>query len=290
MNGTIVKGIAGFYYVRCEEDDIVYECKARGIFKKRGITPVVGDEVIISLTDNEKGIIEEIRPRRNIFVRPPIANIDCFIVVMAAAHPDPNFPVIDKFLVTSDVHNTKAVIVVNKIDLVSEERIKEIRDIYGNIYDMIFMSAKDKTGTEELKKLISGKTVAFAGPSGVGKSTILNTLIPHANAQTGDISEKTRRGKHTTRHTEIFRAEGGGYIFDTPGFTSFDLPEALEEELDLHFPEMASYKGECYFDNCRHLKEPSCAVRQALEEGKIHPVRYKSYVAQINELREKRKY
>ena len=289
MQGTIIKGIAGFYYVRVE-DKTVYECKARGIFKKRGISPAVGDKVDISLTDEGKGVIEEIFPRKNIFIRPPIANIDCFIVVMAAAQPEPNFPVIDKFLVMADIHGTDIVVVVNKTDLADDKQIEKIKDIYGNLYKLVFMSAKEKSGREELEKLISGKTAAFAGPSGVGKSTILNSLLPHANAETGNISEKTRRGKHTTRHVEIFEAEGGGYIYDTPGFTSFDILETEEGELDLHFPEMAEYKGQCYFDNCRHLKEPSCAVREALAEGKIHPMRYKSYEFQINEIREKKKY
>ena len=289
MQGTIIKGIAGFYYVRVE-DKTVYECKARGIFKKRGISPAVGDKVDISLTDEGKGVIEEIFPRKNIFIRPPIANIDCFIVVMAAAQPEPNFPVIDKFLVMADIHGTDIVVVVNKTDLADDKQIEKIKDIYGNLYKLVFMSAKEKSGLEELEKLISGKTAAFAGPSGVGKSTILNSLLPHANAETGNISEKTRRGKHTTRHVEIFEAEGGGYIYDTPGFTSFDILETEEGELDLHFPEMAEYKGQCYFDNCRHLKEPSCAVREALAEGKIHPMRYKSYEFQINEIREKKKY
>lgn len=289
MQGTIIKGIAGFYYVRVE-DKTVYECKARGIFKKRGISPAVGDKVDISLTDEGKGVIEEIFPRKNIFIRPPIANIDCFIVVMAAAQPEPNFPVIDKFLVMADIHGTDIVVVVNKTDLADEAQIEKIKDIYGSLYKLVFMSAKEKAGLEELEKLISGKTAAFAGPSGVGKSTILNVLLPDANAETGNISHKTRRGKHTTRHVEIFEAEGGGYIYDTPGFTSFDILETDEDELDIHFPEMAEYKGQCYFDNCRHLKEPSCAVRDALAEGKIHPMRYKSYEVQISEIREKKKY
>lgn len=288
MRGLIVKGIAGFYYVKCA--DTVYECKARGIFKKRGITPAVGDRVEISSVDDEKGVIEEILPRRNQFIRPPIANIDCFIVVMAASHPEPNFPVIDKFLVMADVNNTDAVLVVNKTDLASEDKLRQIREIYGNIYDVVFMSAREDRGISELAEKISGRTAAFAGPSGVGKSTILNALLPDANARTGSVSDKTRRGKHTTRHVEIFEAEGGGLIYDTPGFTSFDLIETGEEELDLHFPEISVYRGQCYFDNCRHMKEPSCAVRQALEEGKIHPMRYRSYVSLIQTMRENRKY
>ena len=288
MHGLIIKGIAGFYYVKC--GDTVYECKARGIFKKRGISPTVGDRVDISAVDDEKGVIEDIMPRRNLFIRPPIANIDCFIVVMAASHPEPNFPVIDKFLVMADVNNTDAVLVVNKTDLASEDKLRQIREIYGNICDVVFMNAREGRGISDLAERISGKTAAFAGPSGVGKSTILNALLPDVNVRTGSVSDKTRRGKNTTRHVEIFEAEGGGMIYDTPGFTSFDIIETGEEELDLHFPEIAVYKGQCYFDNCRHLKEPSCAVRKALEDGKIHPMRYKSYVSLIQAMRENRKY
>lgn len=288
MFGYINKGIAGFYYVKCE--DKVYECKARGIFKKKGITPSVGDRVEISLTDEDKGVIEDILPRRNVFIRPPIANIDCFIIVMAATQPAPNYQVIDRFLVMADLYNTDIIIAVNKTDLASEEMLKEIDEIYGGLYDVIYMSAASGKGVDLLKEKTAGKTAAFAGPSGVGKSTILNALLPGVNVQTGSVSEKTRRGKHTTRHVEIFEREDGGMIYDTPGFTSFDIQEAEEGQLDLHYPEMAPLKGSCYFDNCRHISEPSCAVRQALEEGKIHPVRYNSYVAQIQQMRDNKKY
>lgn len=289
MIGIIVKGIAGFYYVKCEDGN-VYECKGRGIFKKRGITLAVGDNVRISPIEDEdgKGVIEEIFPRKNSFIRPPIANVDCFIVVMAAHQPDPNYPVIDKFLVMAENHHLDIVICVNKTDIASEDKLEEIRDTYENIYPLVFTEAVTGRGVEELYGLIAGKRAAFAGPSGVGKSTLLNAILPEANAETGNISAKTKRGKHTTRHVEIFEVPGGGMIYDTPGFTSFDILEVDEDELDLHYPELAAYKGQCYYDDCRHLKEPDCAVRRALSEGRIPKIRYDSYVSQINEIREKK--
>lgn len=288
MAGIIIKGIAGFYYVKC--GNTVYECKARGVFKKRGLTPAVGDDVLISLTDEEgKGVIEEILPRKNSFIRPPIANIDCFIVVMAAKNPDPNYPVIDRFLVMAENSGTDIILCVNKSDLADEERLSEIQSIYGNVYDIVFTEAVSGKGVDEIRKRVAGKRAAFAGPSGAGKSTMLNAIIPDAGAETGDISKKTKRGRHTTRHVEIFEIEGGGMIYDTPGFTSFDILEVDEDELDLHYPEMEKYKGQCYYDDCRHIKEPDCAVRRALEEGKISKVRYASYVSQLEEIREKKK-
>lgn len=287
MNGTIFKGIAGFYYVKCEAGLI--ECKARGIFKNKGISPAVGDLVKISLIKDErcKGIIEEIYPRKNLFIRPPIANIDTFIVVMAAAHPKPNFPVIDKFLVMADVNKTDVVICVNKTDIAKAKDIENIKETYKEVYPLVFASAKTGAGIDILKNKIAGQKAAFAGPSGVGKSSILNALLPEANAQMGEISQKTKRGRHTTRHVEIFEVDDC-MVYDTPGFTSFDIMEAAEDRLDMHYPEMAVYKGCCYYDDCRHLQEPGCRVKQAVEEGIIHPSRYNSYKMQIDEIRNKK--
>lgn len=285
MKGIIVKGIAGFYYVRCGDETI--ECKARGIFKNRGITPAVGDEADISLTEPGKGVIEEILPRKNVFVRPPIANIDTFIVVMAASHPKPNFPVIDRFLVMADAKDADIVICVNKTDIAKPEDIDRIREIYDGIYPVVMASAQTGDGIAHLKSELSGRKAAFAGPSGVGKSSLLNAMLPQANAQMGEISPKTKRGRHTTRHVEIFDV-GDFMIYDTPGFTSFDITEADEDTLYLHYPEMAVYKGMCHYDDCRHLKEPGCMVKKALEEGRIHPMRYESYKTQIEELRSKK--
>ncbi len=285
MKGIIVKGIAGFYYVSCGDETI--ECKARGIFKNRGITPAVGDEADISLTEPGRGVIEEILPRKNVFIRPPIANIDTFIVVMAASHPKPNFPVIDRFLVMADAKDADIVICVNKTDIARPDDIETIREIYDGLYPVVMASAETGDGIETLKSMLSGRKAAFAGPSGVGKSSLLNAMLPQANAEMGEISHKTKRGRHTTRHVEIFNA-GDFMIYDTPGFTSFDITEADEDTLYLHYPEMAVYKGRCRYDDCRHLKEPGCMVKKALEEGRIHPMRYESYKTQIEELRSKK--
>ena len=290
MEGLIVKGIGGFYYVDTGSE--IIEAKGRGIFKKDGITLAVGDRVELEIIDEagRKGVINSIYPRKNQFIRPPIVNVDTFVVVFAASKPKPNLVLVDKFLVMAEMHGVEAVICINKSDLVSREELDEYRNVYDGIYPVIAVSARTGEGMDELKKAISGKTASFAGPSGVGKSTITNALVPHANMETGSISEKTKRGRHTTRHAEIFKAEGGGRIFDTPGFTSFEIMEADEDSLMHYYPDIEHFSGDCYYDNCRHLKEPQCAVREALKEGKIHRLRYESYSANMEEIKNRRKY
>lgn len=290
MKGTIVKGIAGFYYVKTKEE--LYQCRARGVFKKEGISPAVGDEVIFEPGRGEEddGVVAEILPRKNRFIRPPIANVDCFAIVMAAAHPKPNLAVADKFFIMAEKSNTEAVFCLNKTDLAKKGLIDEIRQRYKNAYPVVCLSCTERTGLEELKERIQGKRTAFAGPSGVGKSTLLNALKPEAEVQTGLVSHKTKRGKHTTRHCELFDLGEGTMIFDTPGFTSFEILEAEEEELQHLYPELRPFIGNCRYDNCRHLKEPDCAVRQAAEEGRIPPERYESYKAHLEEIQAKNRY
>ncbi len=290
MKGLIVKGIGGFYYVQTEKGLI--EAKGRGIFKKDGITLCVGDEVEIEIIDeNEaKGVIEKIYERKNIFIRPPIANVDVFIVVFAATSPAPNFPIIDKFLVNAEINGIEPIICINKKDLVSPEEIDKIKDIYKDSYKVIAVSTLTEEGLDELLPLIKDKKVALAGPSGVGKSSILNQLHPSANMEIGEVSKKTARGKHTTRHVEIFQIEQGGMLFDTPGFTSFELPDMEMSQLKEYYPEFEKLKGECKYDNCNHLKEPECAVRKAVKAGDIHILRYKAYLANMEELKNKSRY
>lgn len=290
MRGLITKGIGGFYYVKT--DDGLIEAKGRGAFKNEGIKLAVGDEVELSMIDEEtsKGVIESIYPRRNEFIRPPIVNVDMFIIVLTPTNPKPNFALIDKFLIMSELHNVEAIVCINKCDLADDERLAEIASVYSDVYTIIKTSTVTGQGLDELKKIISGKTAALCGPSGVGKSTLLNNLIPHANMETGAISQKTKRGKHTTRHAEIFDIEGGGMLFDTPGFTSFEILEAEEENLASFYPDIEAHAKNCRYDNCRHLKEPGCSVREAVSAGKIHKLRYDSYVKNIEEIRAKKKY
>lgn len=288
MEGLIIKGIGGFYYVKTSAG--IIQTRGRGIFKKEGIVLAVGDSVDIELLPDGNGVINSLMPRKNHFIRPPIANIDTFIVVMAASHPKPNYAVIDKFLIMAECNDIKPVICINKKDLVSEKKLNEIKSIYEPVYKVITACSTKGEGMNEILEFIKNKKVAFAGPSGVGKSTITNAIIPHANMETGDVSHKTSRGRHTTRHVEIFETINGGYVFDTPGFTSFDIMEAEEDTLAECYPEFLPYKGKCRFDNCRHKKEPGCAVIEAVESNKINPIRYNSYIYNLNELLEKKKY
>jgi len=207
MRGIIVKGVVGFYYVKA--GDVVYQCKARGIFKKDGTIPYVGDEVIIELIDDGDAMINEICPRKNVFIRPPIANVDCFVIVAAAARPDPNYEIIDRFLVMAEDNHTDIIICINKIDLVDSDKLQSIKDIYKDIYPLVFISASKGEGITTLMQLLKNKKSALAGPSGAGKSTQLNKLQPGLYVETDSSSHKTKRGKHRTRHVEIFQMDSG---------------------------------------------------------------------------------
>ena len=292
MKGKIVKGISGFYYVHVAETGI-YECKAKGIFRNQKIKPLVGDDVEIVVLDEEKkiGNVEKILPRTRELIRPAVANIDMALVIFAAAKPDPNFNLLDRFLCMMEYQKVPVTICFNKCDLVTEEQREVLRKIYKLAgYELLFTSAKTQENVEKLKSVLQGKMTAVAGPSGVGKSSLINDLQDAVQMQTGGISDKIERGKHTTRHSQIIPIAENTYIMDTPGFSSMDLPGFSKEDLWTCYPEFVRFEPECRFIGCSHIGEPDCGVKTALAEGKISQVRYDNYVQLYQETKNMRKY
>lgn len=292
MKGKIVKGIAGFYYVDVVGSG-VYECKAKGVFRKEKKKPLVGDNVEIEVLDQAdmEGNITGILPRKNELIRPAAANVDQALVVFAVAKPDPHLHLLDRFLVMMERKEIPVILCFNKDDLGTREQIKTLQDTYkGCGCKVIFSSAKEDRNIEEIKDMLKGKTTVIAGPSGVGKSSLINLLQPKANMETGAISTKIERGRHTTRHSELFVVGEDSYIMDTPGFSSLYVNDFEKEELKYCFPEFAPYEGGCRFHGCDHIHEPDCAVKKAVEEGKIHPSRYQNYTAFYEELKGQRRY
>lgn len=281
--GIIIKGIAGFYFVK--SGDTLYRCKARGIFKERGIRLATGDRVAVEVAEEgNDSLITELLPRKNSFIRPFVTNVDCFVVVTAVKKPAPVPRIIDRFLVMAEQAGTDIVLCINKCDLADPG---ELLEIYSPVYPVVCMEGVSGQGRDRLLELIRGKVTALAGPSGVGKSTIINGLVPGAAMETGEISSKSGRGRHTTRHSEIFDLEDGmgTMIFDTPGFTSFKGEDIPEDELQRYYPEIFKHSGECRYDNCRHIAEPGCAVKDALSRGDISESRYESYRSHMEEIR-----
>ena len=292
MQGKIIKGIAGFYYVHVVESGL-YECKAKGVFRKEKLKPLVGDYVEIDILDDvqKKGNIVEILERKNELIRPAVANIDQALVVFAVTKPKPHFNLLDRFLIMMESKGIPVVLCFNKKDIATEPEIRELEEIYASCgYKIVFTSALEEENVDLVKELLKGKTTAIAGPSGVGKSSLINILQPAAQMETGSISEKIERGKHTTRHSELIWIEDETYIMDTPGFSSLYTNEFEKEELKYYFTEFEPYEGTCRFQGCDHVHEPGCSVKQALEEGKIHEVRYKNYLEMYQELKDKRRY
>lgn len=293
INGKIIKGIGGFYYVDTENG--LYECRARGIFRKNKITPLVGDRVSINVVDeeNKKGVVEEIEERDTELVRPPIANVDKALIVFAIKNPSPNLSLLDRFIVLAEKENLEIVIVFTKVDLDTDgELLDELKDIYeASGYKVIPVSNKLKLNIDKIKEELKGNTVVFAGPSGVGKSSLLNEVDKNFELKTGEVSDKIKRGKHTTRHAELLKLECGGMVADTPGFSSLILDDIDESELKEYFIEFDKY-DECRFGSrCIHENEPSCAVKEAVENREISKKRYESYIQLLNEIRSgKRRY
>lgn len=291
MRGIIMKAIAGFYYVNIGNE--VIECRARGIFKKRKVSPLVGDKVEISIdeADPTKGRVEEVFDRTIELIRPPVANVTQAIVVFAVAQPDPNINLLDKLLAICEHRGLKVVLCFNKVDLDQATYIKELEAIYIKAgYQVIPTSATNHIEIDALKAVLKDEISVFAGPSGVGKSSLLNELQEGMNLEIGELSKKISRGKHTTRHSELLALETGGMVVDTPGFTSMDINEIELEDLSQCFIEFKSYVSNCKFNNCKHLNEPKCSVKLAVDAGEISQSRYESYVYFMNALEEHRRY
>lgn len=288
MNGIIYKGIGGFYYVKTADGSII-ECKPRGIFRKKKIKPVAGDKVIL-VEENGTYTIDEILPRKNVFVRPPVANVDQFVIVVSMVEPSPSYLVIDKLTAIAFQNDSVPLLVLTKTDLADAEKFCTTYENSG--IEVIIVNAQTGVGIQELRKKLENKFTVLCGNSGVGKSTLLNALLPELNRETGEISIKLGRGKHTTREVEVFDFENG-QIADTPGFASLNLQQVSpikKEEMQWVFPEIAKKANQCKFIGCAHILETGCAVRKAVEEGEISVPRYESYVTLYKEAKESEKY
>ena len=292
MQGKIIKGIAGFYYIYAEDGNI-YECKAKGIFRKDNFKPLVGDNVEITVLDEEEkeGSVTSILPRRNSLIRPAVANVDQAFLIFAMENPKPNFLLLDRFLIMMKQQEIPAVICFNKKDVGEKEEMEKLYEIYtGCGYRVVLSSTYEGEGMDEIHEILKGKTTVVAGPSGVGKSSITNCMQGEVQMETGEISKKLKRGKHTTRHSQVIPVEKNTFLVDTPGFSSLYLTDMKEEELRDYFPEFVMYEPQCRFQGCMHIHEPGCAVKEALSEGEISQQRYDNYLALYEELKEKRRY
>lgn len=292
MRGKIIKGIAGFYYIHVPGKGL-YECRAKGIFRNQKVKPLVGDDVEIDLLKEEEktGNLIQVYERKNELIRPAAANVDQALVIFAAARPAPNLNLLDRFLVMMSKQQVETIVCFNKTDMVSEKEVDMLRRTYLKCgYRVMFTSVVHDSGVSSIKELLRDKTTVLAGPSGVGKSSIINLIQPEANMETGGISEKIERGKHTTRHSELFCVEGSTYIMDTPGFSSLYIQEMDKEELRRYFYEFEDYEDNCRFQGCAHVNEPDCAVKNAVKEEKISSIRYENYILMYEELKNQKKY
>lgn len=292
MTGKIMKGIGGFYYVYVEGAGL-YECRAKGIFRNKKVKPNVGDIVDIDVISEEEktGNLTVIYKRKNQLIRPMVANVDQALVIFAIHEPEPNFQLLNRFLIMMEKQQVPVIICFNKMDLATEEEKEQLRRDYENSgCRVLFSSAQEGEGIPEIKSLLRGKTTVMAGPSGVGKSSTLNSISEEKQMETGAVSEKIKRGRHTTRHSELIYLGEDTYLMDTPGFSSLYLTDIDKEELRFYFPEFAEYENQCRFNGCSHIHEPGCAVKEALEEGKISRLRYEDYCYLYEELANARKW
>lgn len=292
MTGKIIKGIAGFYYVYVVGSGI-YECKAKGAFRKAGLKPLVGDDVEIDLVDEpaKKGNVINILPRKSQLIRPAVANVDQALIIFAATSPEPNINLLDRFLCMMEEAKLPVVICFNKMDLVDESFERTMGSVYENAgYKLLFVSAHEGRGLEGLHQLLAGKTTTVAGPSGAGKSSLTNLLTGGEAMETGALSEKIGRGKNTTRHSQLLPIDSDTFLMDTPGFSSIFVPEVEPVDLSGLFPEFLEPSCQCRFRGCLHNKEIGCAVKEAVESGYIAASRYENYLQILNEMLSQKKY
>ncbi len=297
MYGKIIKGIGGFYYVHKQDggEGAIYECKAKGIFRKWKKKPLVGDLVDMEVIDEKekKGNIRELLERKNELVRPAVANIDQAVILFSMKKPKPNLNLLDRFLVSMKEKDLDTILCFHKKDIVSKEEIEKMFHVYKDCGSpILFTSVYEEAGLEELREALKGKTSTLAGPSGVGKSSVMNSLQSESYMETGAVSKRIDRGRHTTRHAEIILIDQGTYLIDTPGFSSLYMPDLEAQDLRFYYEEFKGMEGECRFLRCTHTHEPDCGVKKGLEEGKLCPIRYKNYVQLYKELKEinSRKY
>ena len=294
MRGKIIKGIAGFYYVY-GEDGYLYECKGRGILRQKKLTPLVGDDVVISVEEGEpgKGSLEEILPRKNSLIRPAVSNVDQALIVFSRTKPAPSLGLLDRLLIAMERLEIRSIIVFNKSDLKStlDEYLEEEKAGYRAAgYEVHDICVTERVGLDEVRALLQGKTTTLAGPSGVGKSSLINRLCPEADMETGEISEKLSRGRHTTRHAQLHVLDKDSFVFDTPGFSSFEVRDMEAHELGSFYPEFRGHEESCKFALCSHTHEPDCGVRLAVEAGRISGLRYERYKKLYEELKGAKKY
>lgn len=291
IEGIITKGVGGNYYV--DIGSKILECRARGLFRLKNIKPLVGDKVLIRITeeDEDMGYIEEIKERTSEIKRPPVANAQQLVIIFSVKNPEPSFILLDKLLIAAKSNNLNPVICINKSDLANEEEKENILNIFKNTgYKIIFTSKYDEDSLQNLKDILKDRLNVFSGPSGVGKSSLMNAIEPGFYLETGEISDKLKRGRHTTRHAEIFKLSFGGYAVDTPGFSSFELEGIDEYSLKSYYPEIVKYDDGCKFLDCLHYKEPGCVIKEAVNSDLISRVRYNNYIKLLEQIKESKPY